>query len=377
MRRRTALVCLGSAVLEAAPALAAARAPRKQGPCPKCGGTGRIPCPAHDRRSRRYKPFCSACPEPPCCKGVGWTPCPACADEATREKFARVAALYAKERAGAGFYPWGKQFFCAACEHFRFKAAATHEECHRYHAVAEKALSLFTRVFGEKRVDELCWDEKAHFLIVGSRDQYHDFLDWYYETRHPGANANKKDFLRGGRGVRMITDRLQVLIRAQTEGAKADESMLLHRIAHGAGHLAIENTNVHGKTPAWLGEGWACRSEIEALRKPRVYCIEYVGGGNQPRPPHEWRQTVRDALRRKKLPSFERLFELAIGDMGVVEWSMSISVVSWLVEKFPNKTVRLVDAIKEGRASKAAFEAVFEVELAVVEKAWQRWARTH
>jgi len=379
MKRRVGLAVVLAVMLSPAPRPAAGGAPkgakRENARCSKCRDTKRAPCPAHDRASRRYRAFCSACAEPACCKGVGWTPCARCGDDATREKFEAVAALYAKERAGGGFYPWGKDLFCAACEHYRFKAAATHGECHEFHAVAEKAFSLFYGLFGDEGVDELRWDEKGHFLIVGSRDQYHQFLEWYQQNRN--ANPGEVDFLKEGSGCRLITERLQVLIRGQTTGEREQKDLLLHRIAHGAGHLAIENYKVHGNTPAWLGEGWACRSEIEALGKPAVYCIQYVGGGARPRPPHEWRQTVRDAIRRRKIPSFETLFGLKVGDMGVVEWSMSISVVSWLLETCPDKAKGLVDALKEGKSSKAAFEAALQRGLPEIEKAWQRWAIAH
>jgi hypothetical protein len=357
---------------------AAATGPkREKAECAKCGDTKRVPCPTHDRRSTRYKAFCSADPEPACCKGVGWTPCPRCADDETRKKFDQAAATYAKEREGKGFYPWGEGFLCAASEHFRFKAAGTtHAECHEFQAVAEKAFSLFQRTFGEKGVGQLSWDEKAHFLIVLSREQYHAFLDWYCESRRSG-NPNEKDFLKGGPGVRMITDRLHVLIRGETQAKREDKAMFLHRIAHGAGHLAIENYKVHGNTPDWLGEGWACRSEIEALREPCVYCIQYVAGGPGERKPQEWRQTVRDAIRRKTIPTLEKFFSLKVGEMGVVEWATSISVVSWLLEQFPDKVVGVVDALKEGKGSKDALEGVLGKDLATLEKAWQRWAMTH
>ena len=384
MMRRGAIclaVLCGLAVL--VPPVAWARASkrpkgrkREEFQCPTCRDTGRVPCPTHTRQSRRYRPFCSACPEPACCKGVGWKPCPKCADEATKARFANIAELYARERKGEGFYPWGNEgFFKAACEHYRFKAAATHKECHEFHAVAERAFDLFERIFGEEGVDQLQWDDKAHFLILRSRDQYLEFLEWYKNNRN--VDPNRIDFLKQSAcGARLITERLQTLIRAETGGAKENMSMLLHRIAHAAGHLAIENYKVHGATPPWLNEGWAGRSEVEALKRPAVYCIQYVAGGHEKRQPHQWRRTVRDAIRKKTIPTFERLFAYAnVGEMGVVEWSMSISLVDWLVTKFPRKTVRLVNAIKDGTASKEAFEEVFGAELVRIEKAWQQWAR--
>ncbi|HPD17647.1 MAG TPA: hypothetical protein PLE19_22130 [Planctomycetota bacterium] len=352
---------------------AAAKAPQ----CAQCRDTGRVPCPLHDRASARYQAFCSACPEPACCKGVGWKPCPRCADEATRKRFDAVAALYAKEREGSGFYPYGADFLRTASEHFRFKAAAApHKECHEYHAAAEKAFSLFRKVFGEQAVDELKWDEKGHFLILASREQYHKFLDWYYE-QHPNANANEKDFLREGSGVRMISDRLQVLIGDPAYGARDDKDSLLHRIAHAAGHLAIENHKVHGNTPDWLDEGWAARSEIEALREPQVYCVEYSSPGVGERKPKEWRQIVREALRAKKAPTLEKLFEMKVGDMHAVEWATALSLVTWLLEQGQPSFARMVDAIKDGQASKAAVEAALGKDLAAIEKAWQRWALFH
>jgi len=370
-----ALIAMASVAPTRVAARPAKRPKREKFQCANCRDTRRASCRLHDRASRRYKPYCSACPVPNCCKGVGWTACPRCGDEATRKKSDGIVATYAREHKGEGFFPWGENFFCAACEHYRFKAAATHKECHEFHAVAERAFSLFQRVFGEEGVEQLQWNEKAHFLILASRDQYHQFLDWYKD--HRNIDPNRIDFLKRGKGARLITDRLQVIIRAQTGGGRENKKLILHRIAHGAGHLAIENHKVHGNTPDWLGEGWACRSEIEALGRPAVYCIQYVAGGHGKRPPHEWRRTVRDAIRKKRIPPFEKLFELKVGEMGIVEWSMSISLVSWLVERFPNKAARLVDALKAGKSSKEAFEAAFERDLAAIEKAWQRWARTH
>lgn len=350
---------------------------RQEFRCPTCRDTGRVPCAPHDRQGRRYKPFCSACPEPACCKGAGWTPCPQCADEAAKAKAAKVAELYARERKGECFYPWGENegFFKAACEHYRFKAAATHKECHEFHAVAERAFDLFERIFGEEGVELLQWDDKAHFLILRSRDQYLQFLEWYKNNRN--VDENRIDFLKqSSGGARFIGERLQTLIRAETGGAKENMSMLLHRIAHAAGHLAIENYKVHGATPPWLNEGWAGRSEVEALKRPAVYCIQYVAGGHEKRQPHQWRRTVRDAIRNKTIPTFDRLFAYAnVGEMGVVEWSMSISIVDWLVTKFARKTGRLVDAIKDGTASKEAFQKVFEADIVKIETAWQKWAR--
>lgn len=375
---RLLLVALASMLVPAGAAVAAAAKAGKAAAvkCSRCRDTGRVPCPLHDRASPRYQPFCSACPEPACCKGVGWTPCPRCADDETKSRFDRIAALYAKEREGAGFYPYGADLLCSACEHFRFKAAATHRECHEFHAVAEKAFGLFRRTFGEKAVDEMKWDDKGHMLLLPSREEYHRFLDWWFE-QHPTANANEKDFLRGGHGVRMVSDRLEVLVTGQTLGQKEDKSRLLHRIAHGAGHLAIENHRVHAHIPDWLDEGWAARSEMEALREPIVYCVQYAAGGASDRKPSEWRQIVRDALRRKRLPPWEKLFEMKVGDMHAEEWAMALSIVSWLLEQSPAKFVRIVDAIKDGKSSKEALEAVLEKDLAAIEKAWQRWALLH
>ncbi len=377
MRRHATTLLVALALLAAAPAAARARPAKEQHRCAKCRDTGRIPCPIHNRRSRGYKAYCSACPnEPKCCLGVGWRPCPQCADEATKAKFEAIRALYAKERRGEGFYEWGDGFFLAACEHYRFKAAASHKECHEYHAVAEGAFDLFERIFGEEGVEALQWHEKGHFLILNSRDQYLKFLEWYKNARN--VDENRIAFLaQGTSGARFIGERLQVIIRAETGGGtEQGKEIMFHRIAHGAGHLAIENYKVFGNTPVWLGEGWACRSEIEALKKPMIYCVDYVAGGHQEREPHEWKLIVRDAIRKKKIPTWERLFAYENpGEMGSVEWAMSISIVDWLVTKFPNKTERLVDAIKDGTASKEAFEHVFEAELAKIESVWQRWAR--
>ena len=89
------------------------------------------------------------------------------------------------------------------------------------------------------------------------------------------------------------------------------------------------------------------------------------------------RQIVRDAIRKKTIPTFDRLFAYEnVGEMGSVEWAMSISIVDWLVTKFPNKAKRLVDAVKDGTASRGAFEEVFGADLPKIEKSWQRWART-
>jgi len=375
---RFVLLLVGAVSL---PAMAAAgttpKAAEKAGPrCALCRDTLRVPCPIHSRMSARYKAFCSEDAEPACCKGVGWTPCPNCADDATKRRFDKIATMYARERAGEGFYPWGEKLVHSACEHFRFKtSASTHSDCHEYEAVAEKAFSLFQRIFGEEGVDQLAWTEKAHFLILMSRDEYHQFLDWYKANRN--VNPQQIDFLKAGDSSRLITERLHVLVRPISGGGKDDKDLLLHRIAHGAGHLAIENYKTHGHTPDWLGEGFAGRSEIEALKDPRVYCIQYVAGGAGQHPPQEWRQTVREALLKKTIPSFPQMFEKKVGDMNVVDWSMTISVVSWLTEAYPKKTVRLVTALHEGMASKDAFEQVFEKPLAQVEKEWQKWAKTH
>ncbi len=375
---RAVLCTLSSVVLLLAPGVLHARAARKPAKkrydCATCKDTRRVPCRLHSRQRRKPKPFCSACPESECCAGVRWTPCPKCADDAMKRNADSIQATYAKERRGEGFYPWGKEgFFKAACEHYRFKAAATHGECHKFHAVAEKAFGLFLRIFGEEAVDDIQWDEKGHFLILASSAQFDEFLNWYKEDRR--MDPNRVDFLRGLRGVRMIGERLQVLVRQQTMGSKADPTMLLHRIAHGAGHLVIENYIGHRSTPGWWGEGWAGRSEVEALGRPAVYCVQYEAGGGAKRQPHQWRRTVRDAIRAKTLSSWEKLFGLKVGQMSAVEWAMSISIVDWMVTKFPRKTVRLVDAMRDGTASKEAFEEVFGRDLAAIEKAWQKWAR--
>ncbi|MFC1806422.1 hypothetical protein ACFL09_05520 [Planctomycetota bacterium] len=378
MRCFPTLFAIVAALATALPAPAVARPSKKpQHKCKKCRDTGRVPCARHDRRSRIYKPYCSACPgAPTCCKGVGWTPCARCADDETKAKAEKIQELYAKEHKGEGFYEWGENFFLAACEHYRFKAAANHRECHEYHAVAEKAFGLFARIFGEEGVDALQWNEKGHFLILNSRDQYLKYLEWYKVTKN--VDQNRIAFLaQGTAGARFIGERLQVIIRAETGGgAEQGKEIMLHRIAHGAGHLAIENYKTFGNTPVWLGEGWAGRSEIEALKKPMIYCVDYVAGGHQERQPHQWRQIVRDAIRKKKIPTFERLFAYDNpGEMGSVEWAMSIGLVDWLVTKFPNKAKRLVDSLKDGTASKKAWEEVFEADLAKIESAWQRWAR--
>ena len=379
MRRAATWLLVVLAVALAVPTRALARASGKQPQhkCSLCRDTGRIPCPRHDRRSRAYKPYCSACPgAPACCKGVGWKPCPRCADEATKARWEAIHEMYAREHKGAGFYPWGEGFFLAACEHYRFKAAASHAECHEFHAVAEGAFDLFERLFGEQGVDALQWDEKGHFLILPSRDAYLKYLEWYKTAKN--VDENRIAFLKQGTGgARFIGERLQVIVRAETGGGtEQGKQVLLHRIAHGAGHLAIENYKVFGSTPLWLGEGWACRSEIEALKKPMIYCVDYVGGGLQARKPQEWKLIVRDAIRKKKIPTWERLFAYENpGEMGSVEWAMSTSLVDWLVTKFPNTAKRLVDAIKDGSSSKEAFEAVFEADLAKIEAAWLRWAR--
>lgn len=377
MKRSCLLLVLATLAGVLAGGTAWAGAAKASGPkCLKCSDTQRVPCPAHDRSSPRYRAFCSACPEPACCKGVGWTPCPQCADDDTRARFDAIAALYAKERDGRGFYPWGDGYTRAACEHYRFKTMAPHKDCHEFHSAAEKAFALFQRLFGEKGVAQLTWDEKGHILIIPSRDDFHKFLDWYYQ-QHPTANANEKDFLKDSQGVRMITDRLNVLVHGPSYGQAMDTNELLHRIAHGAGHLAIENYKVHGATPDWLGEGWAGRSEIEAFREPHVYCVQYVAGGGGQRKPQEWRQIVRDAIRAKKAPPLEKLFGLKVGEMGSVEWAAAISVVSWLIEQPGGKFVRIVDAIKDGKGSKEALEAVLEKDLPTLEKTWQRWAMFH
>ncbi|HUT36835.1 MAG TPA: hypothetical protein VNE39_25360 [Planctomycetota bacterium] len=376
--RRLVLVAVASLLVPAGAALAAAAKAGKPAAvqCARCRDTKRVPCPVHDRASPKYRAFCSACAEPACCKGVGWTPCPRCADDETRKRFDEIAALYAKEREGGGFYAYGAGLTCSASEHYRFKAAATHKECHEFQAAAEKAFSLFRKVFGESGVDELKWDGKGHMLLLASREDYHKFLDWFYE-QHPTANPNERDFLRDASGVRMVTDRLQVLVKGQTYGQREDKGSLLHRIAHGAGHLAIENYKVHGNTPDWLDEGWAARSEIEALREPQIYCVQYESPGVAERKPSEWRQIVRDAIRRKAAPPLEKLFEMKVGDMHGVEWAVALSVVSWLLEQSPSKFARIVDAVKDGKGSKEAVEAVLEQDLGKAERAWQRWALFH
>ena len=377
MRTRASWWIVLAAVAAAPHGPAPAREAQPEHKCKRCRDTERVPCVSHDRRSRAYKPYCSACrAEPDCCKGVGWTPCPDCATEETKARAAKIRELYAEERKGENFYEWGEGFFLAACEHYRFKAAASHEECHEFHAVAEKAFDLFERIFGQDGVDDLQWEDKGHFLILSSRDQYLKYLDWYQKTRN--VDENRVNFLReeGTAGARFVGERMQAIIRPQTSGEAERKEILLHRIAHGAGHLAIENYKVFGQTPPWLGEGWAGRSEIEALKSPKIYCVDYVAGGHQDRKPEEWRRIVRDAIRTRKLPTFDRLFQYeSVGEMGSVEWAMSIGIVDWLVTKYPNKTPRLVDAIKDGHASKDAFEDVFGADLQKIEDVWKKWAR--
>jgi len=382
MKRR--IVSLVLAAMLVVPTAAVARPSRRPAPkqydCATCRDTHRVPCRFHSRKLRRPKPFCSACDEPECCGGVRWTPCPKCADEATKARHQSTRDTYAKERRRDGFYVWGKVgFFHAACEHYRFKGAFTHDEAHTYHAVAEKAFGLFTRILGEEAVDDIQWDEKGHFLILESSVQFDEFLNWYKENRR-ASNANAVEHLRGSRGVRLLGERLQVLVRQQTMGAKADGSMFLHRIAHAAGHLVIENYIGIRQTPDWWGEGWAGYSEVVALGRPAVYCVQYEAGGGGRREPHEWKRTVRDAIRAKTVPAWEKLFGMKVGEMGAVEWATSISIVAWMTEKFPRKTARLVKALRaanmrDGTASKVALEEVFEHKLDVIEKAWLKWAR--
>ena len=71
------------------------------------------------------------------------------------------------------------------------------------------------------------------------------------------------------------------------------------------------------------------------------------------------------------------LFEMQVGDMHAVEWATALSLVSWLIEQSPSKFARIVEAIKEGKSSKEAMEAVLEQDLAKTEKAWQRWVVLH
>jgi hypothetical protein len=160
-------------------------------------------------------------------------------------------------------------------------------------------------------------------------------------------------------------------------GGKEDKEMVLHKIAHAAGHLAIENYKSHGNLPDWLGEGFAGRSEIEALKAPRIYCIQYVAGGPGQHAPHEWRKTVRDALLKRTITPFPKLFEKKVGEMSVVDWSMAVSLASWLADANPKRMVKLMDEIRGGKASKEALEAAFEKPLPQIEREWQGWARTH
>jgi hypothetical protein len=80
---------------------------------------------------------------------------------------------------------------------------------------------------------------------------------------------------------------------------------------------------------------------------------------------------VRDAIRTRKAPPLERLFGMKLGEMGALEWAMCVSLVSWLVDRYPERTVKIVDAFKAGTGSKEALEAAFDSPLAKIEKAWK------
>jgi hypothetical protein len=353
------------------PAAGAEKQPRA---CTLCRGTKRAPCKFHDRRSRACRALCSACKTvPSCCKGVGWTPCKRCADDETRADYEAAAAGREKEQRGEGFYPFGEGYFLSACEHFRFKSATvTHKRLHEYHATAEKAFALFTKTFPDAR-DHLTGDSKAHFLILPDPDTYEKFLAWCVSRGVMTDNA--VEFYKRSTTLHHRSERVHVLTDAESWGGEEDQTMRLHRIAHGAGHFALAEYEDPKQGPPWLIEGWAANAEIAALGSPRVHCVTYVGGGTgEALPPQKWRETVRGAIRRRKLPAWPRLFELDYGEMQAVEWSTAVSIVAWLLERYPKRLTALVAAIKQGKTSEEAFQDAFKADLARIQKAWRAWA---
>lgn len=187
---------------------------------------------------------------------------------------------------------------------------------------------------------------------------------------------------------------------------RPDEDLVGHCVHH-FGHVLVGRLGYDGRLlPAWYDEGFASLTEFKRFQRNAVFCraaatIVGTTGTSAKKSAAsfnfdpalfregEWPQTLRKALEAKAVPSFDRLAQLDIADLELLDIACGMAIVSWLEAKGPGALAKFHAelrksqpkapdrVIQDARARQAQYDAAFTAAAGLnwrdADAAWRAW----
>lgn len=330
--------------------------------CKACNGTGIILCKTHTYKLRgKFQLICSQCKDttPKCCGGLGWTPCTKCDREGIKQAWDRELESWKAESKHQDGYTgkYGDDIDRAATRHFRIQGKLSHREFHVLGDKLERCFAYFQTLQGGDVRPGLQWD-RCLVSLYEKRYAYESHVDaMIKQGNHP--NVHWLQSLKEGRIFHGpdTTHPHYIACRAPYKGHPyMPDDEVEHSVIHSVGHMCLETYKEQPakELPAWFREGFGGHCETIILRYPNTYCLTY-GGAADKLNKSLWRDTIRKALKDKKLRTFEELSQLQIANMNGVDWAHSIAIINFLTRE-PEKFAALTLDLKNGTDSVRAIQ---------------------
>jgi hypothetical protein len=223
----------------------------------------------------------------------------------------------------------------------------------------DEAYRKVCEVFGVEKI----WDGQADAIAFKRHDDYRRYLDVYQESaKMPdwkyklARDKNMGGFWRHNPNL--------IVMRFVTEDG---EDGMWHAFVHNAAHMAVWKHFGQKLPPDWLNEGLGSWAEIQVMGVQKSFCVGITAkkptGGTSDKPKKapvkpkeqgklvsEYKERCIEAMRNEEFPAMRLFLKMQLGEYGPEEAGGALGLVTWLLQKDPEKFKELLKLLKAGPA---------------------------
>ena len=338
----------------------------KEKTCPVCGGSGKYPCPTHQKQIAFW---IEGQPAPACCGGLGWIPCPRCPrDQQQANAEAYRQALEAEKTLMAELGKFkeqsGLRLTVTLTPRMAFISDLNPRSCVASAQQCEDLLRKMEKIFG---CDKFAFTtaEDTRFFIFQRREGYLAFLDKVYKEMFPDADLYLCKKAMGFHHCQ------EPSMSFGDYSMMRSQSGMDHHVVHTYAHFLLSRLGGFKRLPVWQEEGFAAWCETLQLRQPETYCFAYEAkdvdiGSNRKR-------FLQEGIRKNRLCQLPTLDRLSLDGYELAHYFMSWSIVNMLIDRSPENFVTFIEAQKGGDSTEEALIKAYDYNWPKLYEVWKRY----
>jgi tetratricopeptide (TPR) repeat protein len=265
--------------------------------------------------------------------------------------------------------PMGVKLNKMESAHFRIETVYPVETLKSFTKNCETTYAYFLRDVGEAEIKDV-FGKKAFFLVLGSVEQWHKYVDTFGT-----GSEQQKEFTKKCQGSAGDPN-----LFAARYGEDGNIASTIDGMVHRTAHFMVHHYwNIDH---AWLKEGFAYYYTVKILESTHSHCVALGDYNSQTGGMKDWGQSEnwKDLVKKEVLeagdPDIRMIFKIQIKDLQYNQSVKAWSVISWLFDKHREKFMQFLEAIGHGgKDQESAFQEVFGWSLEEVDIAWREFVR--